>query len=114
MPSGRFSGMYASPAISAIDIALSGEPFTWNLPSRTSMSSGAASSWWATIAFAFLATFSAARATASPPPVAAASHAPAPAGDCTRAVRVEALRAGRRVAVDALDLLGVEPEAVGD
>ena len=67
MPSGRFSGMYASPAISAIDIALSGEPLTWNLPSRTSMSSGAASSWWATIAFALATTLSAARATASPP-----------------------------------------------
>ena len=45
----------------------SGEPRTIHLPSRSSMSAGSASSWWATIAFALSATFSAALAIASPP-----------------------------------------------
>src|ERR687897_808097 len=39
-----FGGMWAAPAISAMVIALSGEPRTWYLPSVSSMSSGAASS----------------------------------------------------------------------
>ena len=68
MPSGRLpSGMYARPATSASVMPLSGEPLTENFPSRSSMSSGAASSLWATIARAFSTTFSAARAIASPP-----------------------------------------------
>ena len=62
-----FGGMCAAPAISAIVIDLSGEPLTWNLPSASSMSSGAASSSAAQIRFAFSWTFCAARAIASPP-----------------------------------------------
>ena len=53
--------------MSAIAMPLSGEPRTENLPSATSMSSGAASSSAATIALALSTTLSAARATASPP-----------------------------------------------
>jgi hypothetical protein len=59
--------MYAMPATSASVIALSGEPLTENFPSRTSMSSGAASSLWATIARALSTTFSVARTIDSPP-----------------------------------------------
>ena len=46
---------------------LSGEPLTENLPPLSSMSSTAASSWWATILRAFSAIFAVARATDSPP-----------------------------------------------
>ena len=46
---------------------LSGEPLTANLPSVSSMSSYAASSWWATIRRALSAILAVARATASPP-----------------------------------------------
>ena len=46
---------------------MSGEPATRNVPSASSMSSGAASSWCATIRLALSCTFSAARAIASPP-----------------------------------------------
>jgi hypothetical protein len=60
-------GMCAAPAISTIVIDLSGEPFTWKLPSTSSMSSGAASSSAAQMRLALSCTFSAARATASPP-----------------------------------------------
>ena len=59
--------MCAAPEISAIVIDLSGEPFTENLPSASSMSSGAASSSAAQTFLAFSWTFSAARAIASPP-----------------------------------------------
>ena len=59
--------MYASPAISPSDIALSGDPLTENCPSRTSMSSGAASSLCATIRLALSTTLSVARTIASPP-----------------------------------------------
>ena len=60
-------GMCAAPEISAIVIDLSGEPFTWYLPSASSMSSGAASSSAAQIRLAFSCTLRAARAIASPP-----------------------------------------------
>ena len=46
---------------------LSGEPLTENFPSRSSMSAGSASSWWATIRLTLAWTFSAARAIDSPP-----------------------------------------------
>ncbi len=59
--------MYAAPAMSAIDIDLSGDPLTRYAPPATSMSSGAASSSAAQIRFAFSWTRSAARAIASPP-----------------------------------------------
>ena len=59
--------MYAPPAISASVMPLSGEPLTENLPSASSMSSGAASSWCATIFFALSTTFAVARAIDSPP-----------------------------------------------
>ena len=62
-----FGGMCAAPEISAMVIALSGEPRTWYLPSASSMSSGAASSSAAQIFLAFSCTFSAARPTDSPP-----------------------------------------------
>ena len=59
--------MYAAPATSPSDMPRSGEPLTENLPSRSSMSSNAASSWWATIRRALSAIFAVARAAASPP-----------------------------------------------
>ena len=52
--------MYAAPAISAIDIDLSGDPLTRYAPPATSMSSGDASSSAAQIRFAFSWTRSAA------------------------------------------------------
>ena len=48
--------MNAAPATSASVMPLSGEPFTENLPSETSMSSGAASSMCATIFLALSTT----------------------------------------------------------
>ena len=67
MPSGMSIVTYAAPAASASVSPLSGDPRTENLPSLSSMSSGAASSWWATIALTLAATLLAARAAASPP-----------------------------------------------
>ena len=46
---------------------LSGEPLTENFPPASSMSSGAASSWWATIWRALSAILAVARASDSPP-----------------------------------------------
>ena len=67
MPSGRFSGTYAAPAISASVMPLSGEPLTEYLPSASSMSSGAASSRCAAMRLALSATLSADWASDSPP-----------------------------------------------
>ena len=68
MSSGSSSGRtWAMPLTSARVMPLSGEPWTENFPAASSMSSGAASSAWATIARAFAATLSAARATDSVP-----------------------------------------------
>ena len=46
---------------------LSGEPLTENFPSRSSMSAGSASSWWATMRLTLAWIFSAERAMDSPP-----------------------------------------------
>src|SRR4029453_1931209 len=88
----------------------SGEPRTIHLPSRSSMSAGSASSWWATIALALSATFFAACAIASPPTASVRE----PAGARGRgAVGVQAERARGGVAVDDVDLLGIDAQAVG-
>jgi hypothetical protein len=81
--------MYAAPATSAIVIALSGDPLTWNLPSTSSMSSGAASSSAAQMRLALSCTLFAARAIASPPtdsdrdPYVPQPHGPVPVSPCT-------------------------------
>src|SRR3954463_13567763 len=98
--------MYAAPATSASVMPLSGEPRTWNLPPASSMSSGAASSRWATSRLALSATLTAERARRRAPPPAG--------GRRGGAVGARALRAGRRVAVDHLDLRGVDAQTVGD
>ena len=67
MPSGMSIVTYAAPATSASVRPLSGEPLTANLPSASSMSSGAASRLCAAICLALSTTLAVERAIDSPP-----------------------------------------------
>ena len=103
MPSGMSIVTYAQPAISAIVRPLSGEPLTENLPSTSSMSSGAASRLCAAIAL-----------TLSTSLHGRAGDRLAADGQRARAVGAEAERAGAGVAVDDVDHVGRDAEPVGD
>ena len=67
MPSGRLWAVNASNAVAWMGMALAGVPRTDSWPSISSMSSSAASSWWAAMALALAMTWSVAIATATPP-----------------------------------------------
>ena len=67
MPSGRSQATFAISATSWIVFALSGEPFTKNLPSSYSMSSTDASSRCAASTFALSRILRTASASAAPP-----------------------------------------------